>query len=43
MHTLQHETKSEGYFVAFDFSKEKLIADPRWLEVKGKRVFEAGV
>ena len=33
----------EGYLVTFDFSKEKHLAEPGWVEVKGKRVFEVGV
>ena len=35
--------KSEGYLVTFDFSKEKHIVEPQWLEVNGKRVFEVVV
>ena len=31
----------EGYLVTFDFSKNKRDAEPAWVEVNGKRVFEA--
>ena len=31
----------EGYLVTFDFSKNKSTAEPQWLEVNGKRIFEA--
>lgn len=33
----------EGYLVTFDFSKNKSTAEPQWLEVNGKRIFEAVV
>lgn len=33
----------EGYLLAFDFSKNKGTAEPQWLEVNGKRIFEAVV
>ena len=35
--------KNEGYLVTFNFSKEKHDAEPQWLEVNGKRVFEVVV
>lgn len=35
--------KVEGYLVSFDFSKAKHDAEPQWLEVNGKRVFEVVV
>lgn len=31
----------EGYLVTFDFSKNRSTAEPQWLEVNGKRIFEA--
>lgn len=34
---------NEGYLVTFDFSKSKSTAEPQWLEVNGKRIFEAVV
>ena len=34
---------NEGYLVTFDFSKNKSTAEPQWLEVNGKRIFEAVV
>lgn len=30
----------EGYLVTFDFSKNKNTAEPQWLDVNGKRIFE---
>ncbi len=33
----------EGYLVTFDFSKNRSTAEPQWLEVNGKRIFEAVV
>ena len=30
----------EGYLVTFDFSKNKQYADPQWVEVNGKQIFE---
>lgn len=33
----------EGYLLTFDFSKNKSIAEPQWIEVDGKRIFEAVV
>ena len=33
----------EGYLVTFDFSKNKSTANPQWIEVNGKRIFEAVV
>lgn len=33
----------EGYLVTFDFSKNKSTAEPQWLDVNGKRIFEAVV
>ena len=33
----------EGYLVTFDFSKNKSTVEPQWLEVNGKRIFEAVV
>ena len=35
--------KDEGYLVTFDFSKDKHDAEPEWVEVKGKRIFEVVV
>ena len=34
---------NEGYLVTFDFSKNKSTANPQWLEVNGKWIFEAVV
>ena len=31
----------EGYLVTFDFSKNKVEAEPHWIEHNGKRLFEA--
>lgn len=33
----------EGYLVTFDFSKNRSTAEPQWLDVNGKRIFEAVV
>jgi len=33
----------EGYLVTFDFSKNRSTAEPQWLEVNGRRIFEAVV
>lgn len=30
----------KGYLVTFDFSKNKQYADPQWVEVNGKQIFE---
>ena len=30
----------EGYLVTFDFSKNRQAAEPQWLEVNGRRIFE---
>lgn len=35
--------KSEGYLLIFDFSPKKQPMKPRWVEVKGKRIFEVWV
>lgn len=35
--------EKEGYLVTFDFSKNKKEAEPDWIEVNGKRVFEVVV
>ena len=35
--------KDEGYLVTFDFSKDKHLAEPEWVEVNGSRVFEVVV
>lgn len=32
--------KREGYLVTFDFSKNKSIKEPAWIEYNGKRIFE---
>ena len=32
---------SEGYLLTFDFSKDKSQAEPRWMVIAGKRIFEA--
>ena len=34
---------NEGYLLTFDFSKNKSQAEPQWVEVDGKRIFEAVV
>ena len=34
---------NEGYLLTFDSSKNKSTAEPQWLEVNGKRIFEAVV
>ena len=31
---------AEGYLVTFDFSKNKILAEPHWTEHNGKRIFE---
>jgi hypothetical protein len=31
---------AEGYLVTFDFSKNKILAEPHWAEHNGKRIFE---
>ena len=31
----------EGYLVTFDFSKNKQETEPKWVELRGKRIFEA--
>lgn len=33
----------EGYLLTYDFSKNKQEVEPQWLEVNGKRIFEAVV
>jgi hypothetical protein len=30
----------EGYLVTFDFSNNKQEAEPQWIELNGKRIFE---
>jgi hypothetical protein len=34
---------SEGYLVTFDFSKKREVTEPRWIENKGKRIFEVTI
>lgn len=31
---------NEGYLVTFDFSKDKKVTEPQWIDWNGKRIFE---
>jgi hypothetical protein len=34
---------AEGYLVTFDFSKNKMPAEPHWTEYNGKKIFEVTI